>query len=229
MIDEEWLRQVKFIMPASITLGLGDIKIDGISGLGGDNIAFSGVTQDGQELAIRVNHSRLAFHIRELPPFLTGTPMYDLNRLNQKLLRLVGNPILDVITPQYDALYEFLVKSGDYLEPDTLSDNPLYVWEAAMTDGFFTDEELPLALKFIEEHFGPLTNHPRGLTFIEQSFFISKFLVQVGYDRLVLRFTKLCRLAGFIFPVYDRESKELGGTEIQDGTFPKSVLVLVPH
>src|SRR5437868_5139633 len=149
MLDEEWLRQVKFIMPDSIARrGLGDIKIDGILGFGGDNIVFSGVTQDGLGLAIRVVHSRLFFHIRELPPFLTGTPMYDLNRLNQKLLGLIDNPILEIIDPKYDALYDFLVKSDDYLEPylepDTLSNNPLYVWEAAMMDGFFTDEELPL-------------------------------------------------------------------------------------
>jgi hypothetical protein len=42
--------------------------------------------------------------------------MYDLNRLNQKLLGLVGNPMLyEIIAPQYGASYRFLMESGDYL------------------------------------------------------------------------------------------------------------------
>src|SRR5438309_536790 len=111
MIDEEWLRQVKFTMPNDV-LGMGDVEIDGVLGIGSHCVVFSAVTQDGQSFARKETYLigfPLGFHIRELPGTLTKTPMYDLDRLNQKLLRLVGNPTLDIITPAYDYLYNMLV------------------------------------------------------------------------------------------------------------------------
>src|SRR5262249_38978101 len=55
------------------------------------------------------------------------------------------------------------------IHPETLPENPLYVWGAAAMDGFFTDEELPRAVAFIEEKFGRLTEHPRMTTFLAQA------------------------------------------------------------
>ncbi|MDQ3821033.1 MAG: hypothetical protein M3362_25590, partial [Acidobacteriota bacterium] len=217
-------------------------------------------------------------------------PKYEIGRLNQKLLRLIGNPLLDSMTCEYDRLYSVLIKimhehgvpgliasiltpesvealpfilhtlgmkrrltdiatltnktfpdedsyvsvnganfpikgldfklvpwakktleAIEYLpqqdpdiSPERLPENPLYVWGAAVMDGFFTDEQIPLAVKFINEQFGSLPKHPQVSTFLAQADALAHLLVNFLENSEVSRFVKLCAQSGFIFQVRDR-------------------------
>jgi hypothetical protein len=288
MIDEEWLRDLRFTTADGV-------RITGLVGLGSGNIVFEGTLPDGERVVLKLRRHHLGFHIRELPLFLTGTPAYDVDRLNRKLLRLVGNPLLDEMTRDYDRLYSSVIKVlhehgttgliGSTLTPestetipfilqtpgmrrrladiaalggdvtdlreaivnvngenfritgfrkqlvewaertlgeaeriwqpnadihaDRLPENPLYVWGAAVTDGFFTDAELPRAVDFITEQFGPLVKHPEMITFMEQASGLAHLLAQFLNESEVTRFVKLCAMAGFIFTVIDRSGAEI--------------------
>jgi hypothetical protein len=291
MIDETWLRDLQFDGPEGT-------RITGLLGLGSESVVFSALGPDGSEVALKVYRHHLGFHIRELPLFLTAKPSYDFDRLNQKLLRLLGNPLLDSMTQEYDRLYSSLISilkkfgvSGliwsvmtpestetlpfilhtpgmrrrlqDWaslpeevqdakemilevngpsfpitvlrvelihwaketlqsiddlwqvnpdLRPDKLPDNPLYVWGAAVMDGFFTEEELPRAANFLQKQFGPLPHHPQAATFIAQADALAHLLAQFLKESQVARFVKFCALAGFLFQVIDRN-----GNTVADG------------
>lgn len=103
MIDEEWLKSIRIE-----TFSKG--KVIGLLGHGAEYIVFKVAFPDGRELAMRVKGNHLGFYLKEIPPFMSPAPLYDVVRLNEKLATLVGNPLLDEMTDQYDLLYSLVQK-----------------------------------------------------------------------------------------------------------------------
>jgi len=98
------------------------------------------------------------------------------------------------------------------LQPDTLPENPLYVWGAAVMDGFFTDDQLSTAVAFLKQHFGELPEHPRVASLVAQADALAHLLAQFLDKSEVARFVKFCALMGFLFQVIDRK-----GNVVADG------------
>jgi hypothetical protein len=92
-------------------------------------------------------------------------------------------------------------------EPATLSQNPLFVWGGAVTDGFFTDEELPSAVAFVQQQFGRLPSHPRVMQFLNQITAIATLMASVLQESELTRLVKFCGMMGFMFDVYDRKGR----------------------
>jgi len=84
------------------------------------------------------------------------------------------------------------------LSPQTLSSNPLFVWGAAVMDGFFTDDELPRVVKFVEAMMGRLRALPDADLFLRQITAVAAALTSVS-DCDIKRLMKLCGLLGFHF------------------------------
>ena len=285
MIDREWLEALQFRKSDGS-------RVHGIHAIGGESVILRATRSDGQELALKVRKHHLGFHIRELPLFLTdGVSHYSVDRLNSKLLGLLGNPLLDGISSDFDRLHSSIINllekygvmgvqlasavdgsgfeirgvssdeaihfllgtpgikrrlgdwaslSEDYqhraegilsvngpnfpftktrreligwarktlaeidaldpiLEPSLLADNPLYVWGAAVTDGFFTDDELPVAVDFLNKHFGPLRKHSNAVIFLEQARAIAHLLGYFLQNSAAPRFAQFCGMLGFRF------------------------------
>jgi hypothetical protein len=297
MIDEDWLASQRFTTPQGV-------EVVGLKGIGSEKVVFEGRLPDGRGVVLKTYKHHLGYHIRELPLVLTGDPRYNVERLNNKLLRLVGDRTFDGMTRELDRLYSCIIQTlfedgvvgvisssfspdsvesipfilhtpgtirrleeiaaladsapdpqlpkGDpiqiasvnganfpimgfrsklrstaaellravhqvpevdpELEPDSLPENPLYVWGAAVMDGFFTDEELPIAVAFIRQHFGPLTDHPKLTTIIGQVDAIGCLLAQLLKKSGVERFVRFCAMNGLAIQVTDRR-----GSIVVDG------------
>ncbi len=156
-------------------------------------------------------------------PFLLATPM--MNRRLQELASLTPDPddptsqfvrvngpnfpiegLMDEVTEWAASMLKYCADSQSRapFEPATLSQNPLFVWGAAVTDGFFTDEELPAAVAFVEEKFGRLPSHPRVMQFLDQITAISCLMACVLQESELTRLVQLCGMLGFMFDVHDR-------------------------
>jgi hypothetical protein len=98
-----------------------------------------------------------------------------------------------------------ILKATAPIEPDTLGDNPIYVWGAAVMDGFFTDKELQSVANYIKQTFGPLSEHHRAGTILLQISAVADLLACTLKESKVARLVKLCGLLGFMLDVYDRE------------------------
>jgi len=99
------------------------------------------------------------------------------------------------------------VRAAAPFEPDTLAQNPMFVWGAAVMDGFFTDEELPAAVRCIEERFGRLPSHTRAGVFLEQITAVADLLACALKESGVERLVRLCGLLGFMFEVHNRKGE----------------------
>ena len=164
-------------------------------------------------------------------PFLLATPM--MKRRLEDLANLKPDPddpssmFVHVNGPNFpiDALMEEVTEwaSGMLkycadaqahapLEPATLSQNPLFIWGAAVTDGFLADEELPDAVAFVEERFGRLPSHPRMLQFLEQIAAIATLMACVLKNSELDRLMRLCGMLGFMFDVQDRDGRTVGSS-----------------
>lgn len=278
MIDEDWLKSLDF-------MGEGGLRFHGLAGIGASAITFIAYGEDGEKFAIKTRRHHLGFHIREIPLFMSGTPMYDVDRVNRKLSQLIGNDNFDEMTSEYDKLFDALVATfhnegnddpasvpslgqqrtprcpnawpflfgtpmmrrrlmdllpvvegylpddvghnvdnviGSWkrklvrtwgslsmlapLSPRTLSSNPLFLWGAAVMDGFFTDDELPRVVRFVETTMGRLKTSPQADLFLKQITAVAAALTCVSnceIDRLV----KLCGLLGFHFDVHDQTGR----------------------
>lgn len=103
MIDEEWLKQLRFEMPNGI-------KVTGFLGTGGTTIILEAITPEGKPVALRVERFNLAWHLKEIPSFLTSTPRYDLHKLNEKIFALVGQSYFEDMTGLYYYVYEAMLR-----------------------------------------------------------------------------------------------------------------------
>lgn len=102
-IDEDWLRTLSF----STTTG---VRIEGLLGCGSEKVTLKGVLPDGKPVAVVSYKHHLGFHIREVPPFLSGKPLYDVVRVCKKLRALIGCGYVDSISSDYDRMFSSILK-----------------------------------------------------------------------------------------------------------------------
>src|SRR5258706_8238969 len=103
MIDEEWLKELRFDT-------LAGAKITGLAGTGGEHVVLDAEGPTGKYLVFKTYRHALAFHIKEIPPFMTETPQYDVQRVNEKLARLVGRNDLDLMMSEYHRLHSSVMR-----------------------------------------------------------------------------------------------------------------------
>lgn len=101
------------------------------------------------------------------------------------------------------------IRYPEEYKPETLNNNPLFIWGGAVLDGFFTDEELPIAAQYIETRFGSLPSRPDAMTIIAQMNAIANLLAQYFDNVNVERLVKFCALCGVLFDVYDKDGKNI--------------------
>lgn len=87
-----------------------------------------------------------------------------------------------------DRLPEYNVE----LRADAIFDNPLVVWGAAAMEGFFSDNEMPEAAKFIEETFGEFPGRSDVYTLMSQAAVLANLFAYYLPDAPVDRFVRLC-------------------------------------
>jgi hypothetical protein len=159
-------------------------------------------------------------------PFLLATPM--MKRRLEDLANLTPDPddaasmfvhvngpnfpiaaLMQQVTEWARSMLKYCAdaQSRAPFEPATLSQNPLFIWGAAVTDGFFADEELPRAVAFIEERFGRLPSHPRMLQFLEQIKAIATLMACALKESELERLMKICGMLGFMFDVHDGDGR----------------------
>lgn len=101
MIDEEWLNELRFDTLAG--------KVIGLAGMGGEKVVFLVERPNGDRVVLKTYHHVLGYHIKEIPPFLTETPQYDVQRVNEKLARLIGRNDLDLMVGEYSRLHSSIL------------------------------------------------------------------------------------------------------------------------
>jgi len=94
------------------------------------------------------------------------------------------------------------------LAPESLTSNPLYVWGAAVMDGFFTDDELPAVADYIEQHFGRLPARDDIFPLLNQCTAIAELMTFYLKESEVARFVKLCAACGLHFQPRSRPHVE---------------------
>jgi len=199
-------------------------------------ILYQGCTQSAESkanvpLVVGALSMLLAPSDPDALPFLLATPM--MKRRLEDLANLTPDPDdpasmfvhvngpnfpIDGLAQQVTEWAKTMLKycadpqSQAPFEPATLSQNPVFVWGAAVTDGFFTDEELPRAVAFIKERFGRLPTHPRMLQFLEQITAIATLMACTLKESELGRLMKLCGMLGFMFDVHDRDGRIVGSS-----------------
>jgi len=103
MIDEEWLGELSFET-------LSGVRITGLAGYGNEKIQLKGILPDGTQVVVGTYKHHLGYHIREIPPFLSGRPLYNVETVNRKLCGLMGCGFVDAICSDYDRVYASIVK-----------------------------------------------------------------------------------------------------------------------
>lgn len=291
MLDEEWLRTLEFDSVAG--------RITGLAGVGSQYLVFNCTARNGDETVAKLpNTPHLGWSIREIPPGFSTNPTCDVDRLNGKLLRLVGNQQLDAMVKGYNDVYAAILKTlhgamraspdnptngffdgflaiaksptlsdclafilhtpgmrrrledlafldlkmsnpasvvvvnfiedtREYLvgwarsilffisqcsppkgsDPEQLVQNPLYVWGGAVLDDFFSADEMPKAIAFMDQHFGRLSERPDAGLLRTQVFALLNLIGRFLSAAKVSRFTRFCALAGFSFNVMDSDGR----------------------
>jgi hypothetical protein len=128
VIDKNWLEQLNF---EAVCGG----RVEGLAGLGAHWVVFNLRMEDGAAISgqapkpagsrstlaarrldgdsacpatryvLKLRRHTLGLHINEIPPFMSKQPEYNLDRLNHKLSKLVGDDTFDTMTFLYDRLY----------------------------------------------------------------------------------------------------------------------------
>jgi hypothetical protein len=105
MLDEEWLRELRF--------SLGDgYALEGIF-VGGNAAVFAVTHPDGYKEALRIFERSLLYFpswIREVPNWMVSQPLYDVDRLNRKLGNLVGDPRLHLAVRRFKQVYDDMLR-----------------------------------------------------------------------------------------------------------------------
>jgi hypothetical protein len=101
-IDEQWLQSLDFE-------GVSGYRIQGCMGIGSEKVAFLAIAPDGAKRVLKTYLHHLGYHIREIPMIISERPLYDLERVNRKLLALLDIAHLDEMTSEYDRMYSMIV------------------------------------------------------------------------------------------------------------------------
>jgi len=299
MLDEDWLKSLRFEVTSG-SIGQQGFKVTNLLGLGSTKIVFEIEDKNGEKFALKIYHT-LGFFLKEIPSYLVQQDEYDVDRINQKIYNLIGNPLIDKMCWQYGRLYSYIISciyhvfqevrneklsilsfiykhqlnEEDFfilktlgikhrlndlaslslsleevfipiqfnfpfpiigfkgniiswaevilsgieelvpemfdLKPQSILNNPLYVWGAAIMDDLLTEEAMPLTIAFIHEKFGNLVDHSEAANWITQISCFANLYVQRFKDdddiRRIKNFSKFCLLAGYWFPIYDENGK----------------------
>jgi hypothetical protein len=109
--DNEWLSSLSSLhfemrlSRESGNLAEGSYRVDGIAGVGAHSLVFKATSPDGSLVAIKTQVPRLAFFIRELPASMAVFPSRDIQAIWRKVMKLVGDPVVDFLVDEYDQLY----------------------------------------------------------------------------------------------------------------------------
>jgi len=102
MIDREWFSKLRF---------------EAVSGgnvvetkLGTRKAVFIVENDKGEGHVFKTWKNQLGFHIREIPPMLTKKCEYNVDKLNEKLQNMIGNPFYDAMPHDYDRLFSLVTK-----------------------------------------------------------------------------------------------------------------------
>ena len=253
--DMEWLESQSFEVDLS---GDGDFvggtyHVTGLLGMGSSNVAFKATNPNGTEIALKFEIPRLAFYLRELPAEFR-TPQHDVERVNQKLSRLIGDPLIDLLVIEYSQLYsgildslresnmssvdeiqwetvrsavmmgfalrtqgfryrvqewvaggspkpddaewakailkaiDRIAKTDPDLQPEELLENPFYVWGGAVMSGLFTNDDLPIAIRFLSDLFGPRSQGSQVDFWLNQTWIIGNLLQDLVGGPAVTKF-----------------------------------------
>jgi hypothetical protein len=315
MLDEDWLKSLRFELPDDFMEIREKWKVTGLAGVGSTAVVFNVESENGEDLVIKIYH-QLSFFLKEVPPWLIKGGECNIDRINQKLYYLIGNPLIDDMCYQYKRLYAYMFSSiygayqihkkdkltnmtdehfavfsfmynhklnkessfilktpgikrklndlmslspnpidqscGEdlrsesldfnfpfeisvdrkeitplaesilssieelvpdlpYLKPESIINNPLYIWGAAVMDDLITEETMPIAISFIREKFGNLSKHPEMENWISQLAWFANLYVQCldqGQNNEISRikkFLRFCLHAGYVFPIYDKD------------------------
>ena len=88
MIDEEWLKSLRFEMP-----GIGTVT--GLAGVGSQSVVLNCTDLEGQEVVLQYPRRSLAWHLKEVPRNFGWEPGHSIDRVNRKLLTAIGSPSID--------------------------------------------------------------------------------------------------------------------------------------
>lgn len=126
-----------------------------------------------------------------------NTPSYPITSSRENIIKWANKmiPLMD-ITPE-----------NQQMEPENLCSNPLFIWGGAVLEGFFDDNEMVEAINYIEKHFGRLSSHVKAYTYSSQVFALANLLNQFVNNVDINRFVKFCAMAGFRFPVINRDGQ----------------------
>lgn len=103
MIDPEWLEGLRF-------QAIEDVRVTGLAGIGTEKVVLTGEDPIHGKIVLKLPRTMIGLHINEIPPTISATRIYDLDRVNSKLAKLVGNGRLDMMSLWYDRLYSMFVK-----------------------------------------------------------------------------------------------------------------------
>jgi hypothetical protein len=128
-------------------------------------------------------------------PFILHSP-----GMKRRLVELVAHADSAIAERARKLLSDIaLVDYSADLCPERLPYNPLFVWGAALMDGFFTEAEIPIAAEFVRqlEHSEISSN----VMLIGQASALAHLIAQFVDAAIVQRFAHFCALAGFHFRV----------------------------
>jgi hypothetical protein len=101
-IDQTWLETLSFD-------AVGGARVSGLAGLGTEKVVLNATMADGRKVVLPSPRSQLGFHIKEAPPIFTARQEYVLERVNEKLLRMVGADRFDTYSIWYNRLYAKMI------------------------------------------------------------------------------------------------------------------------
>lgn len=91
--------------------------------------------------------------------------------------------------------------------PETLINNPLYIWGSAVLEGFFPGESLSIASQYITKKFGSLAQRRDALQTLEQFDAIASLLCQYELGAPIDRLVELGSLCGIGTQIVDKKGK----------------------
>lgn len=262
-IDMEWLKSqcfdVELERDADGEMAEGTYHVTGLLGIGSFGVVFDAIDPNGEPIALKLSVPRFAFYLRELPVDFRS-PSHDVKRMNQKLSRLTGDPLVDLLVADYAQLYsnifdtiresnmtsvdklkwnsvrsevlmgfamrtpgfryrvqqrasggnskpedaewanaalkaiDRIVKTEPDLKPEELLENPFYVWGGAVIEGLFNSDDLPIAVSFLHDMFGPRSPDSQVDFWLNQTWIVGNLLQDLVDSPAVASFTEFHNL-----------------------------------
>jgi hypothetical protein len=111
-----------------------------------------------------------------------------------------------------DALRELdtLPEAPEFLDPESLWNNPLAIWGAAAMEGFFSDDEIPQVVEFLDQRYGRLPQRSDAITLSYQVEALLSLVATHVTNAPVHRFITLCTQCELPLPVRDSDGHLLG-------------------